>query len=93
MKEFDGEQIPTDGQFMTFTKEAAMPKRTTKNENSPVRKRSTPSKRGAAATDPTLEEIERRAYDIFLARGDTSGNAFDDWLQAEQELKQEKGIG
>ena len=70
-----------------------MPKRTTKNENSPVRNRSTPSKRGSPATDPTPEEIERRAYDIFLARGDTSGNAFDDWLQAEQELKQEKGIG
>ncbi len=68
-----------------------MPKRTTKNENPPAKKRSTSSKRRSAAADPTPEEIERRAYDIFLARGGTDGNPFDDWLQAERELQQEKG--
>ncbi|TKS60617.1 MAG: hypothetical protein EWM72_01167 [Nitrospira sp.] len=70
-----------------------MPKRMTKSEGPPARKRSTSSKRRSAATVPTPEEIERRAYDIFLARGGTGGNAVDDWLQAERELLQEKGKG
>lgn len=67
-----------------------MPKRTTKNENTPAKKRSTSSTRRSAAAIPTPDDIERRAYDIFLARGGVDGNAFEDWLQAERELQQEK---
>jgi hypothetical protein len=29
---------------------------------------------------PTLEEIELRAYEIYLKRGDTDGIALEDWL-------------
>ncbi len=36
---------------------------------------------------PTHEQIARRAYEIFLARGGTHGNAEQDWIQAERELK------
>ena len=32
------------------------------------------------------ETIRRRAYELYLARGDQPGNALDDWLQAEREL-------
>lgn len=43
---------------------------------------------------PLTEEIERRAYDIYLSRGGADGNDVDDWLQAErqvlEELKKEK---
>jgi Protein of unknown function (DUF2934) len=43
---------------------------------------------------PLMEEIERRAYDIYLSRGGADGNDVDDWLQAErqvlEELKKEK---
>ncbi len=35
---------------------------------------------------PTYEEIAKRAYEIYLARGQSEGNATQDWLQAEQEL-------
>jgi len=35
---------------------------------------------------PTLEEIELRAYDICLKRGDAEGIALEDWLAAEKEL-------
>jgi hypothetical protein len=35
---------------------------------------------------PTVEEIELRAYEIYLKRGDEDGNALDDWLAAEKEL-------
>jgi hypothetical protein len=32
------------------------------------------------------QEIERRAYDLYLRRGRTEGSALQDWLQAEGEL-------
>ena len=32
------------------------------------------------------EEIRRRAYEIYLARGEESDNDLEDWLQAEREL-------
>ena len=35
---------------------------------------------------PTQEEIELRAYEIYLKRGDKEGNALNDWLAAEKEL-------
>jgi transposase len=33
------------------------------------------------------EEIRRRAYLIYLERGQQPGRELDDWLQAERELK------
>jgi anti-sigma B factor antagonist len=49
------------------------------------------SERGAVMTDtqvkvPTVEEIELRAYEIYLKRGDGAGVALEDWLAAEREL-------
>ena len=35
---------------------------------------------------PTFEEIELRAYEIYLKRGDAEGVALEDWLAAEKEL-------
>jgi hypothetical protein len=35
---------------------------------------------------PTFEEIELRAYEIYLKRGDSDGIAMEDWLAAEKEL-------
>ena len=35
---------------------------------------------------PTEEEIRRRAYDLYLERKRHSGDALDDWLEAEAEL-------
>jgi hypothetical protein len=40
---------------------------------------------GGNATD--VEEIRRRAYDIYLKRGEQPGRDLDDWLQAERELE------
>jgi len=45
--------------------------------------------RQAAKTDPpvaTDEQIRRRAYEIYLARGGKPGDPVKDWLQAKQEL-------
>lgn len=38
-------------------------------------------------TVPSREEIARRAYEIFVARGQAPGQELEDWLQAERELK------
>ena len=35
------------------------------------------------------EEIEKRAYEIYLRRGGADGHDLDDWFAAEQELAQE----
>lgn len=38
--------------------------------------------------EPAREEIERRAYELYLVRGEVQGYDQDDWLQAERELNQ-----
>jgi hypothetical protein len=43
----------------------------------------TPAARGM---QPTQEEIAKRAYEIFLARGGEHGHHEEDWLRAESEL-------
>lgn len=48
------------------------------------------SARNASASPrngPTHEQIARRAYELFLARGGGHGRHEDDWVQAERELK------
>jgi hypothetical protein len=35
---------------------------------------------------PTHDEIAKRAYHLFEARGRQDGSALEDWLRAEQEL-------
>jgi len=37
-------------------------------------------------------DIARRAYDLYLARGGEPGHALDDWLDAERELQQAVGL-
>jgi hypothetical protein len=38
-------------------------------------------------SSPSEEDIRMRAYHRFLERGGGSGNDFEDWLEAERELK------
>jgi hypothetical protein len=42
----------------------------------------------AGLNEPAREEIERRAYELYLARGEVRGHDRDDWLQAERELRE-----
>jgi hypothetical protein len=39
---------------------------------------------------PTAEDIRRRAYEMYLERGASHGSDFDDWLKAEQELRESR---
>jgi hypothetical protein len=45
----------------------------------------------SAPLTPSDEEIRRRAYEIFLARNGGPGDALDDWIRAERELRAETG--
>jgi hypothetical protein len=56
-----------------------MPKRATKR--TPAKKKQT---RGVFVADE--ETIRRRAYELYLERGGTEGDATNDWLRAEHEL-------
>ena len=53
-------------------------------------RRDNSTKEKTQMTPPTLEEIRQHAHEIFMARGGTPGNALEDWLRAEQQLKQER---
>lgn len=49
-----------------------------------------PHRRGAklaAASDPSIEIIRKRAYELFLARGATHGADLSDWFKAEQDSR------
>jgi hypothetical protein len=36
---------------------------------------------------PTHQEIAARAYELFMARGQSHGSDLEDWLRAETELR------
>ena len=38
-------------------------------------------------TFPLEERIRRRAYELYVQRGNQSGSEYDDWLQAEEEMR------
>jgi hypothetical protein len=48
----------------------------------------TPDDESLGFNEPSREEIARRAYEIYLTRGEVHGYDRDDWLQAERELKE-----
>jgi Protein of unknown function (DUF2934) len=72
---------------MTFTKETAMPKRESKKPAAKTGRQTSTSKRAKPSPRPTREEIEQRAYEIYLERGGSEGSEMEDWLEAERELQ------
>ncbi|ATB41856.1 hypothetical protein CYFUS_007332 [Cystobacter fuscus] len=53
-------------------------------------KKETPAVQAAPAptrSRPSAEQISRRAYELFLARGGEHGHHDEDWVQAERELQ------
>ena len=55
---------------------------------SEIRATSSQMETGVSVVNSTREEeIRRRAYEIYLERGEQPGRELDDWLQAERELK------
>jgi hypothetical protein len=64
-----------------------MPKRESKKPAAKTGRRTSTAKRAKPSSQPTREDIERRAYEIYLERGGTEGSEMEDWLRAEQELQ------
>ena len=50
-------------------------------------------KEPASETIPLEERVRRRTYELYVQRGNQSGSEYDDWLQAEDEIRraQEEG--
>ena len=48
---------------------------------------STPGNGGDMQYNPSYDEIAEAAYQRYLKRGGTDGQDFDDWLEAERELR------
>jgi hypothetical protein len=42
---------------------------------------------GRSSRPVTDEDVRRRAYEFYEARGDAPGSDFDDWVAAERELR------
>jgi hypothetical protein len=53
----------------------------------PSSKTAKPRKPRVSKTGPTPEQIQARAYEIYLQRGGAPGDPLQDWLQAENELQ------
>jgi hypothetical protein len=54
-------------------------------KENPRKKASPPPRSGA----PPADEVARRAYEIYLARGGAPGHEQEDWLRAEKELREQ----
>ena len=50
--------------------------------------KSMPASEVTAGIEPTFEEIRKRAFEIYVARGGAPGDPVNDWLRAERELRE-----
>ncbi len=68
-------------------------KRRNKNATQQTNQKPEPTKARPEPQALTPEQIQKRAYEIYEARGGAPGCDLDDWLLAERELKAEAGQG
>ncbi len=74
------------GRTTSAPKTAKTPTLTTVQPTSPT-SAATPEMADPKGTPaPTHDEIARRSYELFLARGGQAGHEVEDWLTAEREL-------
>jgi hypothetical protein len=66
---------------------ARQPKVNPSIQKSAAQSSATPAASASVEIKVTEEQIERRAHEIYLARGGEHGHDQEDWLQAERELK------
>ncbi len=59
--------------------------------SSPIQRSAPRGGQQIAERHPTRDEIELRAYQIYVERGGAHGNDLEDWLQAEFELSEQYG--
>lgn len=44
-------------------------------------------------SEPTRDQIAKRAYEIWLARGCEHGHDLDHWIEAERQLRKRSALG
>ena len=66
----------------------ATPKRAGKPDEQRIEGRPIQDEESIELNQLGYDDIARRAYEIYLARGDSDGNDQDDWLEAERELRE-----
>jgi hypothetical protein len=57
------------------------------NDTGAVATLTAPQNSGDTTVNIDRELVARRAYELYLARGGSDGQAMDDWLAAERELR------
>ena len=45
-----------------------------------------------AYSDDVLAKIQKRAYELFLKKGGSHGNDWNDWFEAERQIRREMGL-
>ena len=73
---------------MARTKQATSTKKASAENGKKIQPSSTEFAAVAAVHE---EEVRRRAYEIYEARGRQDGGAVEDWIRAEQELLEQNG--
>ena len=71
---------------MTLKETNMAPKPMTRDGGESVKPRGEAHSQDGLAGSSLEEEIRRRAYEIYLGRGEEPGHEIEDWLQAEREL-------
>jgi hypothetical protein len=56
-------------------------------------KRRTGSVNGAPSSDPLIEKIRLRAFELYERRGETHGQDAEDWFEAERQIRTEVANG
>jgi hypothetical protein len=74
---------------LAWKKEISMSSKPKRNGSTEPQVTSTHAEAGAVSAGNSVrdDEIRRRAYEIYLERGEQPGRALDDWLQAKRELE------
>ena len=68
------------------TQEPVLQKITTPQVPAPLQAHDIPRSKPVPTAKPTLEDIAKRAYEIYIEKGCQSGQCEQNWTQAEQEL-------
>lgn len=63
-----------------------MAKPASKKKEQPMAMHMSSIQQKLANNGPAREDIERRAYELYLGRGGADGYAIEDWQQAERDL-------
>jgi hypothetical protein len=66
---------------------SSKPKRNESTEHQATSTQMSETGEASVGNESPDEDIRRRAYEIYLERGETPGRELDDWLQAKRELE------